>query len=172
MAMYPPLLRIVTGLLGSDFRLHSKGFLMNKPPGVSNEKPWHQDSAYFDSDSTVITVWIPLQDVEEENACLKAIPGSQAWGTVQHIGLEAQLDLSKFSLEMARSYPVRKGGICIMDKNTAHYSGKNKSSESRRALIFRYEKIGGYVYTSPVSSKGSTSNPLHSFSEKLSLIKD
>jgi hypothetical protein len=39
LAFHPSLLRIVAALVGSNFRLHSKGFLMNKPANVSSEKP-------------------------------------------------------------------------------------------------------------------------------------
>ncbi|EXM02621.1 hypothetical protein NOF04DRAFT_22207 [Fusarium oxysporum II5] len=56
LAIHPSLLVLITGLLGPKFRLHSKGFLTNKPPEVSSIKPWHQDSAYFSAGNTVITV--------------------------------------------------------------------------------------------------------------------
>lgn len=71
---------------------------MNKPPRVWTEKPGHRDSAYFDSNKTIITPWIPLQDVGEINAYLEATRGPQTWGAVRHIRSEAQLDLSKLSL--------------------------------------------------------------------------
>jgi ectoine hydroxylase-related dioxygenase (phytanoyl-CoA dioxygenase family) len=134
-------------------------------------KDINRDSAYFDCNNAVIAVWIPLQDTGETNACLKAIPGSQAWGSVQHIGLEVQLDLSEISLDKACSYPVRKGGICIMDKNNAHYSGKNESPGARRALIFRYEKIGANICPDPISPN-SARDRLHSFFEKLSWVSN
>ena len=140
MAFHPSLIRIVLNLLGPNFSLHSKGVYMNKPPEVSTEKPWHQDSAYFESDNQIVTVWIPLQDVDEFNGCLYAIPKSHSCGKLQHQGDEAQLDLSILALGPACKYPVTKGSICVMDKDTVHYSGVNKSTSARRALIFRYQK--------------------------------
>lgn len=60
-------LSAVKSLMGSKFALHSKGFLMNKAPHIAGEKDWHQDSAYFPADALIITAWIPLQDVNEQN---------------------------------------------------------------------------------------------------------
>lgn len=141
LAMHPSLIRVLSDLIGPDFCLHSKGFLMNKPPEVSSEKPWHQDSAYFYSERTVITVWIPLQDVDEANGCLQAIPGSHRRGRVPHTGTEAQIDRSNLDINAACKYPVAKGGICVMDQHTAHFSGINASSTARRAIIFRYQTM-------------------------------
>lgn len=140
MFLYPRLLQIITSLLGAGFRLHSKGFLMNKPAEVSTEKPWHQDGAYFPGDKEIITVWIPLQNVDETNGCLYGIPGSHMLGAMTHIGAEAQIDTSTLDLKKAASYPMKSGAVILMDKYTAHYSGINQTQAQRRALIFRYER--------------------------------
>jgi aspartate/methionine/tyrosine aminotransferase/ectoine hydroxylase-related dioxygenase (phytanoyl-CoA dioxygenase family) len=134
------LLRIIESLLGVNFSLHSKGFLMNKPPNVSTEKPWHQDNAYFPCDSEIVTAWIPLEDVDEENACLFGLPGSHRLGAMRHVGAELQLDTQQIDLTTARPYPMKRGSVILMDKFTVHCSGTNKTQVHRRALIFRYEK--------------------------------
>jgi 2-oxoglutarate-dependent dioxygenase len=98
---------------------------MNTPANVSSGKPWHQDGAYFDTEDQVIIVWIPLQDVTAVNGCLHAISGSHNWGKLEHRGAEAQLDPAALPLDLVRQYPVRSGGVCVMEKHTVHYSGTN-----------------------------------------------
>ena len=171
LALHPNLMRIISGLLGPNFSLHCKGVYMNKPPEVSTEKPWHQDSAYFDSDSQVVSVWIPLQDVDDLNGCLHAIPKSHTWGKLQHHGDEAQLDLTMLPLSLVRKYSLAKGGICVMDKDTAHYSGTNKSSSARRALIFRYQNDPDHACTIPARSTDCNDRMLRSYCDLLDVIR-
>lgn len=134
------LLRIVYSLLGSEFKVHSKGFWMNKPGGgQSSEKPWHQDSAYFqDGEAEIVTVWFPLKDVNTDNGCLYAIPKSHLQGKIQHIGEEAQLELEDRILRDAIPLEMKAGSIALFNQNTIHYSGVNSTHEDRRAIIFRY----------------------------------
>ena len=42
------------------------------------ETPWHQDEAYWDParDHFALSVWIPLQQVTEDNGCMQFQPGS------------------------------------------------------------------------------------------------
>lgn len=170
LALHSSLLLIVSELLGHKFSLHSKGFLMNKPPQVSSKKAWHQDSAYFDTENEVITVWIPLQDVDEKNGCLHAIPGSHTWGKLPHVGNEAQLDPSKLPLHQSRPYPVKKGGICIMDQSTAHSSDVNVSSMERPALIFRFQRVAAEIQELLISHKHDRNIKDHQSTKSVSSI--
>ncbi len=126
----------VKSLLGSRFALHSKGFLMNKPPHIAGEKDWHQDSAYFPAEIPIVTAWIPLQDVDEQNGCMHAVPGSHVAGSVAHVGAERHLE----NVDTASSVtiPMKAGNILLMDMHTWHYTGFNNTDAPRRALLFRY----------------------------------
>ena len=44
--------------------------------------PWHQDEAYWDPrfDHEGISIWIPLQDVADDNGCMVFVPGSHRRG--------------------------------------------------------------------------------------------
>lgn len=132
----PTILAAVKSLLLSKFILHSKGFLMNKPPRIAGEKDWHQDSAYFPADSAIITAWVPLQDVDEQNGCMYAIPGSHLFGPIEHIGTERHLE--NVNLTKSVVCPMKAGDILLMDKHTFHYTGHNDTDRPRRALLFRY----------------------------------
>ncbi|MDA0376443.1 MAG: aminotransferase class I/II-fold pyridoxal phosphate-dependent enzyme [bacterium] len=131
----------VAQLIGGTPVLHSKGFLMNKPPEVSSEKPWHQDGAYFDDVGDVVTAWIPLQDVDEENGCLQSVPGSQTKGHIAHKHPEAQISADQIEAQDIVSHPMKVRDVLLMDKNTLHRSGINTTDTQRRALIFRYTRL-------------------------------
>lgn len=58
-----------------------QGFVeyFNKPPGIGQPTPPHQDCYYFMlSPPKALTFWIPLEDVDEENGCLRYVRGARA----------------------------------------------------------------------------------------------
>jgi len=138
------LVGLITAILGGDgVELHSKGFLMNKPPGVVSVKDLHQDSAYFpasDDDADVLTAWIPLQRATEENGTLRVLPGSHKWGPLPHSEGEATLDLAALDRSSFVSCVVEAGGVALADKHLIHYSDSNHGDRPRRALIIRYRR--------------------------------
>ena len=50
------------------------------------KKPWHQDCAYFNlpEGTTVVGVWVALDEATPENGCLHVIPGSHIEGPMIH----------------------------------------------------------------------------------------
>jgi len=111
-----------------------------KPPRVGSEKPFHQDNFYFRLEPAdhVITAWIALDDVDEENGCLRYIDGSHLGPLLPHepqpdkpthlIPPTELIDLSRESLA-----PVRKGGVVFHHGKTLHTSAPNRSDRWRRA---------------------------------------
>lgn len=110
-----------------------------KPPHVGSEKPYHQDNQYFlcTPADELITAWIALEDVDEENGCMRYIDGTHKSEVVPHVRdphntydmiiPEKYLDLKKESLAI-----VKKGGIVFHHGNVMHKSGKNTSNRWRR----------------------------------------
>jgi phytanoyl-CoA hydroxylase len=111
-----------------------------KPPQIGSAKPYHQDNAYFlcHPDDDVITAWIALDDVDEENGCLRYINGSHRGGIVPHIPVpgephnkapaEKDIDLTRQA-----SACVKKGGVVFHHGTTLHTSHRNRSKRWRRA---------------------------------------
>ncbi len=110
-----------------------------KPPKFGSAKPYHQDNAYFCCEpiDDVVTAWIALDDVDEENGCLRYIDGSHKEGLIPHVPVpgekynlapdEEKIDLSRESLGR-----VKKGGVCIHHGYTLHTSHRNESNRWRR----------------------------------------
>jgi len=112
--------------------------------------PWHQDNGIIteDADDTeIITVWIPLYDVDEEVGCLQVVPGSHLGGIVQHcpaVGPDGVLGVTddRVPLEDAVSLPMARGSVLILHRRTLHAALPNKSDRLRWSLDLRYQPIG------------------------------
>ncbi|MEL0342461.1 MAG: phytanoyl-CoA dioxygenase family protein, partial [Deltaproteobacteria bacterium] len=77
------ILNVIEKCIGPDIKLFGDQLFMKPPGGV--EKTSHQDSPYFPiSPMNLITCWIALEDVTEENGCMKFIPGSHQLGALPH----------------------------------------------------------------------------------------
>ena len=68
LATEPKLLDMIEKSLGQNFILFSSQ-LATKHPNSGKLVPWHQDG------ERCRTVWIPLDDVNEQNGALRVIPG-------------------------------------------------------------------------------------------------
>ena len=57
----------------------------NKPPGTDSPTPPHQDNYYFClRPPSVLTIWLALDPVDEENGCLRYVAGSHRQGIRAH----------------------------------------------------------------------------------------
>jgi len=110
-----------------------------KPPRFGSAKPYHQDNYYFRCrpDDEVITAWIALDDVDEENGCLRYIDGSHRGPILSHDQVPGEdhnyvpppelIDLNKESLAVAR-----KGAVVFHHSRALHTSHRNESDRWRR----------------------------------------
>jgi len=57
----------------------------NKPPGTDHVTPPHQDNYYFNlKPAHVVTIWMALDRVDDENGCLRYVTGSHREGFRPH----------------------------------------------------------------------------------------
>jgi ectoine hydroxylase-related dioxygenase (phytanoyl-CoA dioxygenase family) len=122
-----------------------------KPPGAA-PLVFHRDSPYFMfQPANVITVWVALDDMDEEIGPLQYVRGSHKWGDgrvgsanqfFQPDGGDALLKsaaeragISYVELEKVSMAGLARGGISIHDGKTWHGSAKNESkTRPRRGL--------------------------------------
>lgn len=111
-----------------------------------NVKPfgWHQDNGYGELDPyNALTTLTALEDVDEDNGCLRLIPKSHKQG---QITLKKERDRNKsesIELEVDEStaipMPMKPGETLILNCWTLHYSSGNESTtRDRRILFLRY----------------------------------
>jgi len=122
-----------------------------KPAHHGAVTPWHQDIAYWNPGYEYdgrINVWIPLQDVNEDNGCMHFVPGSHKLDVLHHQsignnprvhGLEVKpsAEFDKL-LEKAVACPIAAGCATMHLPRTLHYAGPNRTDAPRRAYIMAY----------------------------------
>ena len=117
-----------------------------KPARHGAPTPWHQDEAYANPDLVYryLSVWMPLQAVNEANGCMQFIPGTHLLEILPHQSIHN--DPRIHGLEVATEVdvsqpaicPLPAGGATIHLNNTLHYTGPNHSDSPRRALIMMF----------------------------------
>jgi 2-oxoglutarate-dependent dioxygenase len=120
----------------------------NKPPGIGQATPPHQDGYYFHLDAPkAVTGWLALEDVDDENGCIHYVRGSHRAAGYRDHGRTGVLGFSQgitdFGTAADRAGEVAFAGpagtFLMHDCRTVHWAGANRSAtRSRRALGFVY----------------------------------
>jgi ectoine hydroxylase-related dioxygenase (phytanoyl-CoA dioxygenase family) len=138
---------IAREILGPDAKIAFEQALF-KPPGSGAPTPWHQDDAFTadaDADVDQITIWMPLQDVDEQNACMRYIPGSQEWPILDHhsLGHDPRVQALECSLPKDApppvSVPLQAGDCVVHGSRTLHSSTANMSERPRLAYALAFD---------------------------------
>jgi ectoine hydroxylase-related dioxygenase (phytanoyl-CoA dioxygenase family) len=143
---HPRWLTLAESLLGEKAMADEPEWF-NKPPNSKGTTPPHQDNYYFClKPPQVMTMWLALDVVDEENGCLRYIPGSHMLGVRPH-GRSEILGFSQGILDYgkddeAREIPIslQPGDVTIHHGNTIHRADPNRSATRDRrafALVFR-----------------------------------
>jgi len=119
----------------------------NKPPGVEHVTPPHQDNFYFClKPPHVVTMWLSLDAVDDENGCLRYVPGSDKHGIRPH-GRTAVLGFSQGILDygsqdelLEEAVRLEPGDLVAHHGETIHRADPNRSPTRHRrafAMVFR-----------------------------------
>lgn len=119
----------------------------NKPPGTTSPTPPHQDNYYFNlTPPLVLTIWLALDPVDEENGCLRYVAGSHHRGVRPH-GRSNVLGFSQGLLDFGPEDTAREVAVCLQPGdavvhhgNTIHRAEPNRSrARNRRAFAVVYK---------------------------------
>lgn len=116
----------------------------NKPPGLNQATPAHQDGHYFMlKPCRALTMWMALDSVDEENGCVRYLRGSHRDGLRMHertqtLGFsQGIVDFGKNETSEEVPCPANPGDLLAHHALTIHRADANLSStRSRRALGF------------------------------------
>lgn len=119
-----------------------------KPAGRAAATPWHQDEAHHSDEHfrhPQISFWVPLQDVDESNGCLRYVPGSHRVGLLPHRpaggdpGIHALECLVPVDPAAPVSCLLAAGGAALHDGRTLHGALPNTGAHDRLAyvMVFR-----------------------------------
>jgi phytanoyl-CoA hydroxylase len=135
MVAHPRLVEILTDLIGPNVQLHHSKMLV-KPPEQGAPFPMHQDYPYFPHERhSVLAASVHLDDTDEENGCLHVIPASHKLGPLAAEGAAHTVD---YPLESGAACPAAAGDVLFFNYLTIHGSGVNRSSRTRRNVLFQY----------------------------------
>lgn len=119
----------------------------NKPPGVGKPTPPHQDGFYFMLDPCeAVTMWLALEEIDEENGCVRYVPRSHTQGMREHSRTET-LGFSQGIVDFPTAadseseiaFPAQAGDLLAHHALTIHRADHNRSqSRTRQALGFIY----------------------------------
>jgi phytanoyl-CoA hydroxylase len=137
---HPKLAAVLDQLIEPGHRMIQDMALI-KPPFHGSEKPWHQDTAYFDflPLGGIIGVWIALDAATVANGCMQVIPGSHLAGPTAHFHLrDCQLPDDRVQVDKAHVVPLEPGGVLLFSGLIHHGTPPNLSGDRRRALQYHY----------------------------------
>ena len=141
----PRILDAVEDLIGPNILLFGAS-IFAKDGGDPRYVSWHQDSAYFGlSEHEEVTAWVGLTDANEENGCLRVLPGSHVGPDYRHEETYAEHNmlakgqsLTGIDESKAVSMPVKAGQFSLHQERTAHSSLPNRSADRRIGFAFFY----------------------------------
>ena len=120
----------------------------NKPAGIGQATPPHQDGYYFHlTPCEAVTGWLALEEVDDENGCIHYVRGSHRSDGFRPHGRTGVLGFSQgmtdFGTEDDRAnevtFPGPAGTFLMHHAKTIHWASANRSqTRSRRALGFIY----------------------------------
>ena len=156
----PQLRALLEAVIGAPVELAADQILM-KPPAIGSAKPYHQDNAYFRCAPAdhVVTAWIALDDVDEENGCLRYIDGSHRQPILPHEVMPDEPhnkvpppEVIERVLSGSResTAPVGIGGVVLHHSHTLHTSHVNRSQRWRRGYATHWAaadvtSVSGFV---------------------------
>lgn len=133
-------------LIGATATLDYDQFLAKRPNKPTATFTWHQDLGYWPTgtpEPLTATCSLALDDADEENGCLKVVPGSQKGELRPHRPLHGHDRESShiLSVELTENDPVvllplKRGDMTVHDEMIIHGSGGNLSMDRwRRTYI-------------------------------------
>ena len=138
-----PLLRGVRDLIGDDVVAWATHYFC-KLPGDGKAVSFHQDASYWGlTPAKTVTVWLALDDTDEENGAMQFLPGSHKVGHIpwkessEESVLNQQIeDISVFDKPFSNN--LKAGEFSLHSSLLVHGSPKNQSSRRRCGLTIRY----------------------------------
>ena len=141
----PLFVNYVSDILGPEAVCWST-HIFCKLPGDGMEIPLHQDANYWPFTPTKsVTVWLAIDDVDEDNAAMRFVPGSHLAGDLAHaeLPLDGSVVLNRRVVEH-ENYDqtvlneMRAGEVSLHTDLLLHGSPPNFSERRRCGIALRY----------------------------------
>ena len=149
--------QIAADLLGVEkVRLYHDQALFKEPGG--GHTPWHQDMYYWPLDTDkMITMWMPLVDIDEEMGMITFASGSHNLGAIENVEISDESEeiyadyLTHHGFPAWKADTMKAGDATFHLGWTIHSAGPNRSDKMREAMTIIYFADGARV-TEPKST--------------------
>lgn len=145
--MNGPHLPLVEQVLGPNLSWIYTQFVTKFPDANlgKSEFPWHQDNGYaIIEPANNMTIWIPLDDVNERNGCVWVSPRSHLGGVLPHQKKSADNWHLEVKVEGDGVPAILKAGEGVAFTGlTLHRSKLNHTDKPRRAFFMQYVDANG-----------------------------
>jgi hypothetical protein len=116
----------------------------------SGEVPLHQNWTFVDEQKyTSLTIWCPLQDVDETNGALYFLKGSHRLFRDMYRGPNIPYFFIQYESDIKDrlvSIPMKAGEALIFDDSMLHYSPRNNTGEHRIAIQSNIVPEGSEIF--------------------------
>lgn len=118
--------------------------ILSKKPRDPKQVPWHQDASFWSlSPARTVTVWLAVDDADEENSAMRFIPATHNRGVLATTETDAAAVFHKGttdadSLGTAFTNTLKAGQISLHADMLVHGSRANISERRRCGLTLRY----------------------------------
>lgn len=146
LAAHPRVFDAVEAILGKDLLIWGSRWF-TKMPGDKTYISWHQDGTYWGlHPPNVVTAWIALSESNQENGCMRVIPGTHLAGTLPQIetyALDNALSRGQeiaVEVDEARAVDLtlQPGQMSLHHIGIVHGSKVNTSNKPRIGIAVRY----------------------------------
>lgn len=133
----------VQDIIGPDIICWASHVLSKKPQDPK-QVPWHQDASFWSlSPARTVTVWLAIDDADEENSAMRFLPRSHTRGTIEETSMGAESVFHKGIVptdDMGAPFTntLKAGQMSLHADMLVHGSLANVSDRRRCALTLRY----------------------------------
>ena len=150
LSLQPIIGGIAARLMDTDTVRYFQDQLVSKEPNHPRTSVgWHTDCSYHSNctSSKLLTVWIPLHDVEEEHGPLVLVDRSHKWLKTEHMrcfNQENHAEIERDFVRQGRKFnkipmTLKKGQISFHSSSLVHGSFHNRSNILRRAVVYNVQ---------------------------------
>lgn len=143
LAFHPAIIEPVSAIFGEPVELFEDKLNLKLPNG--SPYPWHQDwnccwRAHTDQ---LVTCFIYLDSANEENGCLKVIPGSHVGKPMLPFKQGSNFEIDPAYVDQTKivACPLQAGEMILFDPYLLHYSAINRTDAPRRCIIYTYNPV-------------------------------
>ena len=137
------ILDLVEDIIGPNIICWASAILSKKPHDPK-QVPWHQDAGFWKlSPARTVTVWLAIDDADEENSAMRFIPRTHNQGEIKTSSMGEESVFHK-GIADAESYgapftnSLKAGEMSLHADMLVHGSLANQSDRRRCGLTLRY----------------------------------